>query len=83
MSGGAMDGSASPGYLRGVGSRRPSLAVVLVTLVSGCILAAGGYALGHRSGAAAVPATVPVRAVPAPAGADPIVVPSAVELPSR
>ncbi len=46
-------------------------------------LAAGGYVYGKGGDDPGVPATVPVKSVEQPAGADPIVVPSSVDLPSR
>ncbi len=78
-----MDGSRRGSYRRDVGSKRPSRSAIIVTVVAGCVLAAGGYAVGRSSGEGAVPASVPVRTVAQPKGADPIVVPSSVELPSR
>jgi hypothetical protein len=71
------------GYLRGVGSKRPSPSVTLVTVVVGCVLAAGGYMIGNTSDGGEVPARVPLQSVAPPAGADAIVVPSDVDLPSR
>jgi hypothetical protein len=82
MISGAMDGSARGSYLRGVGSKRPSQTVTLVTVVAGCMFAAGGYAAGSSSSAGELPSRVPLRSLTAPK-ADPIVVPSAVELPRR
>ena len=77
------DDARESGYLRGVGIRRPSPSVTLVTLVAACALAAGGYVYGKGGDDPGVPATVPVKAVEQPAGADPIVLPSSVDLPSR
>jgi hypothetical protein len=78
-----MDAARSASYRRGVGSRRHSLLAVLVTAVAGCALAAGGYVYGKRADGDPVPASVPVQTVPKPAGVDPIVIPSRVDLPSR
>jgi hypothetical protein len=59
------------------------LPATLVTVLVGCALAAGGYVYGKQSGAATAPASVPVHSVRPATGADPIVVPSGVDLPSR
>jgi hypothetical protein len=83
VTGDAVDAGGRASYRRGVGSRRPSLPTVLVTVLAGCLLGAGGYAFGNRSDETTVPASVPVRSVAPPKGADPIVVPSKVDLPSR
>jgi hypothetical protein len=66
-----------------VGSRRPSLLTVVVTVVAGCLLGAGGFVFGARSDETAVPASVPVRSVAPAKGVDPIVLPSSVDLPRR
>lgn len=79
----AMDAGGRASYRRRVGSRRPSLLAVVVTAVAGCALAAGGYVYGKRTDTGAVSPSVPVQTVPAPAGADPIVIPSRVDLPRR
>jgi hypothetical protein len=78
-----MDAGGHASYRRGVGSRRPSMLVVLATVTASCVLAAGGYLYGKRADTGAVPARVPVQIVKPAKGADPIVVPSKVDLPSR
>ena len=78
-----MDGSGPPSYLRGVRSKRPTLTVTLVTVVASCVLAVGGYLAGGGSGANDIPGRVPLRAQPQPQAADPIPLPSAVDLPHR
>lgn len=78
-----MDASGRSSYRRGVGSGRPALLTVLVTAVAGGALAAGGYVYGKRADTDAGPASVPVQRVSPPAGADAIVIPSRVDLPSR
>jgi hypothetical protein len=82
MISGAMDRAARGSYLRGVGSKRPSATVTLVTVVAGCALAVGGYVVGNSSGAGELPARVPLRSL-TPPQADPIVMPSDVDLPRR
>ena len=49
----------------------------------GCVLAAGGYVLGHGSGRPDVPARVQLRALPQPKAADPIPLPANLDLPPR
>ena len=83
MTGDAVDAGGRASYRRGVGSRRPSSVTVIVTVVAGCLLGAGGFVFGKRSDETAVPASVPVRSVAPAKGVDPIVLPSSVDLPSR
>jgi hypothetical protein len=64
-------------------AKRLSPTVILATVAAGCVLAAGGYVAGRGSGDAGVPARVPLRALRQPAAADPIPVPSGVDLPQR
>ncbi|MEA2151552.1 MAG: hypothetical protein QOD69_3382 [Solirubrobacteraceae bacterium] len=78
-----MDAGGHASYRRGVGSRRPSLLAVVVTAAAGCVLAAGGYLYGTRADGGAAPARVPVQTLEPAKGADPIVVPSKVDLPRR
>jgi hypothetical protein len=63
--------------------KRLSPTVILATVASGCVLAAGGYLVGKRSGDAGVPARVPLHALQQHVAADPIPVPSGVDLPQR
>lgn len=83
MTGDAVDAGGHASYGRSVGSRRPSLLTVLVTLVAGCVLGAGGFAFGKRSGETAAPASVPLRSAAPAKGVEPIVLPSSVDLPRR
>jgi hypothetical protein len=78
-----MDAAGHASYRRGVGSRRPSLLAVVVTAAAGCVLAAGGYLYGKRADTGEVAPRVPVQRLAPGTSADPIVIPSKVDLPSR
>ena len=77
----AMDERTRASYLRRVELTRPSRSVLVATVVTGGVLAVGGFVLGHQSDDRAAPASVPLTFGPRPASTGEIIVPSRVTLP--